>query len=49
MNALVNGGEEGGFGAGKAPAQRLRTDTAKPLIAEREKESVRICTVMKEV
>ncbi len=46
MNALVNGGA-GGFGAGKAPAQWLRTHTAKSLIAEREKETVRICTVKK--
>ncbi len=33
--------------ASKAPAQWLRTHTAKSLIAEREKETVRICTVKK--
>lgn len=43
MNALVNGGAAGDFGAGKAPAQRLCTQADKP-----EKETVQICAVTKE-
>ncbi|MDM3079434.1 KilA-N domain-containing protein [Citrobacter sp. Cf138] len=45
LNALH---KASGLGANKAPAQWLRTQTAKSLIAELEKETVQICIVSDE-